>query len=217
MLIKEPFRTDGNGRVIFMSDLHYGHANILNMTKRPFNNIEDMNKNIAETLATLTPDDILFDLGDMFWKGDIDTIDNILTCCFAKKYKIMGNHDKNGLYRQNNAPLNKHFELVADFLEIKVNYQGTDYRCFLSHYPMLAWNHKSIGSINVVGHSHGNLDEFNDSVPDLRFDVGVDGKLATEKGSWLIEFKDIYEATMKKTGGLSPQEWVWSNCKRNEF
>ena len=44
MQIREVFRTDGPGRVLFMSDLHYGHENILKMSDRPFKSIQEMNE-----------------------------------------------------------------------------------------------------------------------------------------------------------------------------
>jgi hypothetical protein len=46
---------------------------------------------------------------------------------------------------------------------------------------MLTWNRKEHGTIQLMGHSHGNLDGFNESNPDLRVDVGLDGKLADYK------------------------------------
>ncbi len=67
-----------------------------------------------------------------------------------------------------------------------------------------------------MGHSHGNLDEYNESVPDLRVDLGVDGKLCKSLGgSPLIEFSDIYNYFMRKTGSLSFQDWA--KCKYFKF
>ena len=40
---------------------------------------------------------------------------------------------------------------------------------------------KEHGTIQLMGHIHGNLDGFNESNPDLRVDVGIDAKLANYK------------------------------------
>ena len=57
----------------FMSDLHYGHGNILKLTQgRPFADVAQMNSFLLETVRnTLNKDDILFELGDLFWKTEI--------------------------------------------------------------------------------------------------------------------------------------------------
>lgn len=217
MQIREVFRTDGPGRVLFMSDLHYGHENILKMSDRPFKSIQKMNEFLASELSKLSPDDIVFDLGDMFWKCPIEEAEKVLESCPAKKYKVLGNHDKVGLYSTNNAELAKHFEIISDLLDIKVNYDSKDIRVTLCHYPMISWRNKSMGSFLCHGHNHGNLDSFNSESPELRVDVGVDGQLAKESGSFLISFEDIYNHFTKKVGSNDFQGWVWSNYNKNSF
>ncbi|WP_229056300.1 metallophosphoesterase [Collinsella sp. D33t1_170424_A12] len=67
------------------------------------------------------------------------------------------------------------FEAVLDYFELKPGEcHGT--RMVLSHYPMLSWNGKRRGSIQLHGHIHADpaYNERNRSRGILRYDVGVD-------------------------------------------
>ena len=67
------------------------------------------------------------------------------------------------------------FEAVLDYLELKPGEcHGT--RMVLSHYPMLSWNGKRRGSIQLHGHIHVDraYNERNRQRGILRYDVGVD-------------------------------------------
>lgn len=67
------------------------------------------------------------------------------------------------------------FEAVLDYLELKPGVcHGT--RMVLSHYPMLSWNGKRRGSIQLHGHIHADraYNERNRRRGILRYDVGVD-------------------------------------------
>jgi hypothetical protein len=51
------------------------------------------------------------------------------------------------------------------------------------------------------------MDEFNANSSDLRFDIGIDGTLAKQAGGF-IDTKTLYEAILKKTGDLTPQQYA---------
>jgi calcineurin-like phosphoesterase family protein len=189
--------------------VYIGHYNIIKTGPRDFSSVEEMNKSIVETLKGTTKDNIIFELGDLFWNIRPEYSKKILESIPAKIYKVLGNHDKYKMYLENdNGFLRKYFETVSDTLEIKVEYQDEITRCFLSHYPLLSWNHKSRGSFMIHGHCHGNIDRINSSSTDLRVDVGYDGELAKSCNNFLIEFKDIYTWFFKKTGGMNFTDWV---------
>ena len=85
----------------------------------------------------------------------------------------------------------------------------------LSHYPILEWNHRHFGSIHIHGHCHGNIDRtYNALSNELRIDVGFDGVLAKEKGTFLLSLDDVLEALRKKTGGLDFEVWAKQNLKQ---
>ena len=202
--------------VWFMSDLHYGHENILKLAKdRPFADVAEMDAFLLETVRnTLNKDDILFDLGDLFWKTEIAEMRGFCKFLPRKTIKIMGNHDKEHLYTPGGI-LRNFFSLVADLIDLRIRYRGEDIRITLSHYPLLEWNHKFDGAINIHGHCHGNIDDAANSDPmELRIDVGVDGALAKEKGTFILSLDDVLEAVRRKTGGLEFSVWGEQNLKQ---
>lgn len=214
MKIKEAFNVGENhGKLWFMSDLHYNHANVIKFNNRPFNSVEEMNTYIeTELIEKVGPSDIIFDMGDLFWKTDEDSMEQVIKSASPKEwYKILGNHDNWNVYKV--SDIGKMFTLISDLLEINVNYQGKNYKLVLCHYPMVSWRDKSRGSLMISGHCHGNIDTFNDESPDLRVDVGFDGGLAKKVGSFLISFEDIFEHMKKKSGGEDFMKYVQAKCK----
>ena len=200
MKITEAFQTKKN-KLWFMSDLHYNHENVIKFNRRPFENVKEMNWHIEQELITkIGPGDILFDMGDLFWKTDETTMKNVISLASPKEwYKILGNHDNYNVYRK--SYIGTLFTLLSDILEINVDHEGRNYRLTLCHYPMISWNGKARGTLMIHGHCHGNIDNINTESTDLRVDVGFDGALAKKTGSFLISFEDILEYMKEKAGG----------------
>lgn len=193
-----------------MSDLHYDHENVISFDKRPFNDVREMNAHIESALAEkIGPGDILFDLGDLFWKPTPSQVNSVLGLAGPKEfYKIMGNHDKSGSY--NKCP---YVTELYDILEIHVDYKGLPYRLVLSHYPMISWPGKPHGALHLFGHTHGNIDTFVDSRPDLCVDVGFYAGLARKVGSFLISFEDIFQHFEEKAGTIDFKDYTLEKCK----
>ena len=200
MKITEAFQTKKN-KLWFMSDLHYNHENVIKFNRRPFENVKEMNWHIEQELITkVGPGDILFDMGDLFWKTDETTMKNVISLASPKEwYKILGNHDNYNVYRK--SYIGTLFTLLSDILEINVDHEGRNYKLTLCHYPMISWNGKARGTLMIHGHCHGNIDDINTESTDLRVDVGFDGLLAKKTGSFLISFEDILEYMKEKAGG----------------
>lgn len=200
MKITEAFQTKKN-KLWFMSDLHYNHENVIKFNRRPFENVKEMNWHIEQELINkVGPGDILFDMGDLFWKTDETTMKNVISLASPKEwYKILGNHDNYNVYRK--SYIGTLFTLLSDILEINVDHEGRNYRLTLCHYPMISWNGKARGTLMIHGHCHGNIDNINTESTDLRVDVGFDGILAKKTGSFLISFEDILEYMKEKAGG----------------
>ena len=132
------------------SDTHYGHANIIEYSKRPYQSVQGMNESlIANYNSVVRPGDLVYHLGD-FGFADEKSLDEILRRLNGDKFLIWGNHDKT---LRNSARLQGHFVKCLDYLEISVDKT----RIVLCHYPMLSWNRMAHGSIMAHGHCHGNL------------------------------------------------------------
>lgn len=77
----------------YISDLHFGHKNVLSFDDRPFDNVEYMNKVIINNWnSAVTNSDEIYILGDVFWKNDL--AEEILPKLKGRKHLILGNHDR---------------------------------------------------------------------------------------------------------------------------
>lgn len=156
-------------------------------------------------------EDIIYILGDFSFANSEYTVKHILPKLKGNKYLILGNHDKSseklyGYFRDITQLKEVHFKKKAHpFIE-----EEEGFRVFMSHYPMLSWNGKPYGVVNLHGHCHGRIDDHNERNTDLRVDVGIDGKLADYN---LISLEQVYHYFKEKTGDKSPLEYVTDNRK----
>lgn len=148
----------------FTSDTHYGHANIVKYSARPFADMAEMREAmIANWNARVKPGDLVYHLGD-FALCDVEDACKIAKRLVGQKYLVFGNHDKR--LRKDKTFLG-HWIWARDLEQITVEEQ----KITLCHYAMLTWNQSHRGSWMLHGHSHGSL---SDDPGALRLDVGVD-------------------------------------------
>ena len=127
----------------YISDLHFGHGNILELCKRPFDNISEMNEAlVANWNSAVGARDTVYIVGDLFYRSETDP-EEILRRLKGKKYLIPGNHDKDWTGR---VELRKYFEDVKEILTVNCG-KGTATLC---HYPMLMFE----GKYHIYGHVH---------------------------------------------------------------
>ena len=163
-------------KLFFTSDTHFCHNNIIKYCNRPFNNIEEMNKNLVDNWNKVVPKDgIVFHLGDFALNASTKSVQHILHSLNGKKYLIIGNHEKAALSKEF---LRNLWEGIYDLAEIFVEDEEITYKqqhLVMCHYPMIAWNGSHRGSWQLFGHVHGGLSnkgKINHSATQL--DVGVD-------------------------------------------
>lgn len=148
--------------VFFTSDTHFGHSKVIDYSKRPFRDVEEMDEALIRRWnACVKPGDFVYHLGDLSFH-DAEKSARIAARLQGQKYLVLGNHDK----KMKDAVKNR-FIWARDYAEIKV----ADQKIVLCHYAFLTWNGSHKGSWSLHGHSHGSLK------PDqgaLRLDVGVD-------------------------------------------
>ena len=188
-----------------------------------------MNWNIVNSINKQIPDEegvVLWNLGDLFYgklfsERPLEWLKSYISVMKGKNRTlniVLGNHDKQGYYIKDknygNGDLTKFFVRVADLFDAGfINSDtGKESTITLCHYPLMSWYRKGYGSLMIHGHTHGNLDAVNDASPDLRVDVGWDGKLAKEVGSFLVPIEKVIEHMKQKAGGDDFRSYVQNKC-----
>lgn len=133
------------GKIFYIADLHYGHANRLAFDNAPFKTVEEMNAALIERWnATVSPGDIVYVLGDMFWCKTDEAIE-VLERLNGQKFLVQGNHD-----RCNDSKFRKHFVKIDEYMEIK----DGDRNVVLCHYPIPCFKNHYYGWYMLYGHVH---------------------------------------------------------------
>lgn len=59
----------------FISDLHFGHFNIIRYDNRPFNSVDEMDKVLIDNWnSVVSDDDTIYILGDISWHNEEKTV-----------------------------------------------------------------------------------------------------------------------------------------------
>ncbi len=156
----------------FTSDLHFGHAKIIDLSARPFSSVERMNQElIKEINACVAPRDDLYILGDFSWRigrEEAAALRSKIVC--QRVHLLRGNHDKNWAIDKRGVP--NPFIVEPPIAALKID--GRE--LVMSHYPMIEWQGMGHASIHLHGHIHATREynELNRRAGLLRYDVGVD-------------------------------------------
>lgn len=137
--------------IYFISDTHFGHANIMKYCDRPFSSAEVMdNAIVLGWNCVIKPEDIVFHLGDVgCWYGSMSWL-SLLPKLNGDKYLIPGNHDKKLM-----SQLEKVFTILPPIHTFRHTTEEGKFGFVLSHYPIYSWEGKTHGSIHCYGHTHG--------------------------------------------------------------
>jgi len=171
--------------IYFTADNHFCHNNIISSCQRPFQDVNEMNKEMIDRWNSyVTQNDEVYILGDFLYKGSANEANNILAKLKGRKYLIRGNHEK---YLSDTGFKQEAFEWVKDYHVF--SYEGIEFVLF--HYPMLSWHKSHRGSIHLYGHVHNSAeknDEFAGKVKML-------GNRAINVG---VDVNDFYPFSIKK-------------------
>lgn len=155
--------------VMFTSDHHFGHSNIIKYCSRPFTDVHHMNVEMTKKWnEAVRPDQTVFHLGDFSFGHTPDYLDRLN----GNVILIRGNHDK--------IKDLQYFHEVHDLAEVIVGKQ----RVILCHYRMDVWNQSYRGAWHLHGHSHGRLQPRLDKKV---IDIGVDSWKFSPVTFWEIE------------------------------
>jgi calcineurin-like phosphoesterase family protein len=104
--------------VWFTSDLHLGHANIIEYCGRPFADVDTMNAALIERWnAVVQPDDTVWVLGDMVLGRSNATLP-LVGMLHGRKLLLAGNHDRCWLGHGSKADEWTERYLAAGFAEV---------------------------------------------------------------------------------------------------
>lgn len=187
----------------FTSDTHFGHKNIVKgisdwadkSTCRDFTTIEDHDAYIIDIINKMVkPTDTLYHLGDFGlgfkWKERLSEVRRLIKC--ETIHLLVGNHD-HVIEEANSAafPNDLQKSIKECFASIKyLSFRKLCKRLIANcHYAMLTWPWQHQGSIQLHGHSHGNL---LDDPHALRLDVGFDTCLYGHKKYTLYSIEEIF-------------------------
>ena len=177
-------------RIFFTSDLWLGRNNIIDIFKRPFQNVEEMDRTIIEKWnTTVGDDDLVFILGNAVY--DSPKVENIITELKGIKILMLSESDKN-IMRINDGYIDEltllHEIYIADEETMSADSALYDnfgfltsdeifetivhiaekhhpnviilknsivdisrYGITISLYPLLEWNGKDSGTLNLHG------------------------------------------------------------------
>jgi calcineurin-like phosphoesterase family protein len=144
--------------LLFTSDTHFGDHRTLNIWKRPFASVAEMDRLLVERWnAAVGAGDEVWHLGDFCRRGP--DAEMLLARLNGTKHLVAGNNDPSGTRAAAG------WASVQDYAEIEA--EGR--RLVLCHYPFRSWRDQHKGALNLHGHSHGRLKPM-----PRQHDVGVD-------------------------------------------
>lgn len=136
--------------ILFTSDLHLGHKNIIRLCNRPFSSVEEMDAVLIENWnKKVHKHDKVYILGDLMYRNEKPP-EEYLQQLNGKKYLITGNHDRSWV----NKLCVPHFFESIDRLDFISDGKR---QMTLCHFPMMSWPHMP-RSYMVFGHIHANTD-----------------------------------------------------------
>jgi calcineurin-like phosphoesterase family protein len=145
--------------IFFTSDMHLGHKNIIRLSNRPFNSVDEMDNILISNYNSMVKEgDVIYDLGDFSFANPVKYFPRLN----VQPIRIKGSHDHD--LKEGVAPrmlVIKPNNLVDEY--------GSQIVITLCHYAMRSWEVSHYGSWHLYGHHHGMLPPYG-----LSFDVGVD-------------------------------------------
>lgn len=135
--------------IYYIADTHFGHSNSIVIDKRPFHDVEEMEKVITGLWnSKVRENDDVYIVGDVAYKSKKDPYE-IISRLKGRKHLIIGNHDNDSILKDERVM--KLFVSIDKVLTIT----DFDKRIVLSHYPMEDWEGRSRGVLHIYGHIHG--------------------------------------------------------------
>ena len=141
-----------NEKKFYISDLHFGHRNVIGFDHRPFMDVDDMDRCLIQLWnGRVQPEDTVYVLGDFCYKSE-RAPEWYLRQLRGHKILIIGNHDGRTL---ENPKAMHYFEDVSPMMHVT----DGDKQICLCHFPIAECNGNMHGSWHIYGHIHSKKDE----------------------------------------------------------
>lgn len=145
----------------FTSDTHFGAERTLELSRRPFRTVEDMDlQMISNWNKTVRPNDIVYHLGDF---GNFDVLKMLN---YNHMHFIMGNYETRDLDTSESSL--KKYKDVTTYFNDECQFQGKEHIYTLRHEPLGRGQYEK-DIIYLFGHIHGK-----NSYKRNGIDVGID-------------------------------------------
>ena len=146
------YRKEVNRLNLYISDLHFGHKNVIDFDHRPFSDVHEMDHVLIKLWnSRVSADDNVYIIGDFCFRNEYAP-EWYLRQLKGHKHLIIGNHDNKTL---KNEKAMAYFESVDKMMH--VSDQGKE--ICLCHFPIAEWNGYYKGHWHIYGHIHGRMDE----------------------------------------------------------
>lgn len=137
---------------LYISDLHFGHKNIIGLDHRPFSDVDEMDQVLIELWnGRVQHDDTVYVLGDFCFRSKHEP-EWYLRQLKGHKILILGNHDAS----ITDNPRALHY---LDGVEKMMNIQDGDKQICLCHFPIAEWDGYYNDSWHIYGHIHNQKNE----------------------------------------------------------
>lgn len=158
--------------IYYISDMHFGHENILKFDHRPFMTADEMaGVIISRWNQRVTAEDTVYVLGDAFWKNEAQSME-IFRRLNGHKHLVSGNHDRI------KGNLGRLWESISVYNVV----QDGAKTVVLCHYPIPFYQNQHYGAVMLYGHVHnsreyGFLEKWKkelqqEKIPTLMINVG---------------------------------------------
>lgn len=167
---KEIPRQPGRRKLWLTSDEHYGHRRIISYQSRPFESVEDMDREIiARHNSLVAPTDTVIHIGDFSFGKSADFA-RTASALSGTHYFMDGSHDRS-MREFFSAPSSRLEYPSLNLLPKLFEFTYGKTKVVLCHYALHSWwaSHHGPSSVHFHGHSHGRF-----SSPFAAIDIGVD-------------------------------------------
>ena len=164
--------------IYFTSDLHFSHQNIAKFCPqfRIQATVDEMDEAlIAYWNATVQPEDIVYNLGDISLARDVPAIAKIMRRLNGQHHLIFGNHD-NVIMRNSEYFLNKKKDDGSPLLSsaqhyLKLHLEVMSEPLILFHYPIQEWDGCHKGWYHLYGHLHNRMAKVSGRLLNVGYDL----------------------------------------------